>query len=371
MKHAVNVTHGIVNRAKNSIFSYQGWPSVCRDENGTLYVVASGMRVAHVCPFGKTVMYISKNNGETWTPPIVVNDDYLDDRDAGILYMGNGRMLVTWFAHSTNAYRSKYAPGIRGGAQPIDKPVMGGMLDTFAMVPEEWASGGSFLRISEDYGVTWSEPIKLPISTPHGPNLCSDGSLLYLGKDMYITEEDNNTHGHIRAYKSIDGGYTWNELAILPIPAGTKNHNFHEPHVIELPDGRLFGAIRAQGNEIQPGFTFYTTESTDGGRTWTMPVNQGIDGSPPHLLLHSSGKLICVYGRRVDQYSIRAILSDDGGKTWSEEIVLEDRIDSPDLGYPASVELDDGSVMTVYYMKCRGDDKCSILYTRWNPAELA
>ena len=26
--------HGIVNRTQNSIFSYQGWPSVCRDESG-------------------------------------------------------------------------------------------------------------------------------------------------------------------------------------------------------------------------------------------------------------------------------------------------------------------------------------------------
>ena len=56
-------THGIVNRAQNSIFSYQAWPSIARDENGTLYVVTSGFRVSHVCPFGKTVMYISKNEG--------------------------------------------------------------------------------------------------------------------------------------------------------------------------------------------------------------------------------------------------------------------------------------------------------------------
>ena len=31
------VKHGIVNRVQNTIFSYQGWPTVARDENGTLY----------------------------------------------------------------------------------------------------------------------------------------------------------------------------------------------------------------------------------------------------------------------------------------------------------------------------------------------
>ncbi|NLB16607.1 MAG: exo-alpha-sialidase, partial [Clostridiales bacterium] len=63
-----NGTHGIVNRVRNALFTYQGWPSVARDENGTLYAVASSFRVEHVCPFGKTAMYISRDEGKTWTP---------------------------------------------------------------------------------------------------------------------------------------------------------------------------------------------------------------------------------------------------------------------------------------------------------------
>lgn len=98
------IEHGVVNRVQNTLFSYQGWPSVTIDENGTLYAVSSSFRCLHVCPFGKTAMYISKNGGKTWTPPIVINDTYLDDRDAGILYLGNGRLLVTWFSHPTDLY---------------------------------------------------------------------------------------------------------------------------------------------------------------------------------------------------------------------------------------------------------------------------
>ena len=97
-------SHGIVNRITGSNFNYQGWPTVARDENGTLYAVASGFRAEHVCPFGKTVMYISKNNGNTWSSPIIINDTYMDDRDVGILYMGNGRMLITWFNHPAKFY---------------------------------------------------------------------------------------------------------------------------------------------------------------------------------------------------------------------------------------------------------------------------
>ena len=84
---------GIIYRKTDGPFRYQAWPSVCCDENGVLYAVCSGHRVAHVCPFGKNLMFTSHDGGETWSPPIIVNDTRLDDRDAGITYLGNGKMI--------------------------------------------------------------------------------------------------------------------------------------------------------------------------------------------------------------------------------------------------------------------------------------
>ncbi len=242
----------IVHRAKNSMFTYDGWPSVTVDENGVLYAVASSFRMQHVCPFGKTAMYISRDGGKTWTPPIVVNDSYLDDRDAGILYMGNGRMLVTWFNHPASFYLTTYYNSMKNSATKLESPAVLGMLESFREIPEEFAKGGSYIKISEDYGVTWSDPIRVPGSAPHGPNLCKDGSLIYLGKDMYITNEDANKTGKIRAYKSTDGGYAWKEIGTVAYPDGTLPQNFHEPHVVELPNSRLFGVIRAQNNAADP-----------------------------------------------------------------------------------------------------------------------
>lgn len=74
---------GIVWRNPKSIFKYNGWPSVCRDERGVLYATASSFRIQHVDPVGKNAMFVSFNDGKTWTRPIVVNDSYLDDRDTG------------------------------------------------------------------------------------------------------------------------------------------------------------------------------------------------------------------------------------------------------------------------------------------------
>ena len=128
--------HGIVNRVQGSIFGYQGWGTVARDEEGTLYAVASGFRVSHICPFGKTVMYISRNSGKTWSPPIVINDTYMDDRDAGILYMGNGRMLVTWFTHSAYEYNHRWKDAIIRDAGPEACDAVMGMLRGYEHLPE-------------------------------------------------------------------------------------------------------------------------------------------------------------------------------------------------------------------------------------------
>ena len=363
-----DAVHGVVNKKTGSIFDYQGWPSVCRDENGTLYAVASGFRLRHICPFGKTVMYISKNNGETWTPPIVINDSYLDDRDAGIVYMGGGRILVPWFAHPAKSYLDGWLnEAIINDAWEIDKNAAIGMLDSMKYLSAKDAQGGSFIRISEDYGVTWSDTITVPVSSPHGPALLSDGSLIYLGKEMY--SDGLAPLNSISAYASHDGGYTWNYLSTLALPEGTNADNFHEPHAIELPDGRLLGAIRAQGDNVPHGFTIFTAVSSDRGKSWSELNCTDVSGSPPHLLLHSSGALICSYGRREKPFGERAMVSYDYGKTWTADYVIDDNTDDNDLGYPASVELADGSIMTVYYQKLRGDEKCSVLYTRWRLPE--
>ena len=58
------------------------------------------------------------------------------------------------------------------------------------------------------------------------------------------------------------------------------------------------------------------------------------------------------------------MVSYDFGRTWEDEYVL-DECPSGDLGYPSTVELEDGSLMTVYYQKYESDKKCSILYTKW------
>lgn len=351
-----DATQRIVHRVTSNFFQYNGWPSIARDENGVLYAVASSFRAWHVCPFGKTALFISRNNGETWTKPMVINDSYLDDRDAGILYMGNGKLLVSWFNDlPKDILEEKNNRLMRENVPKQIRDVAVAMTESYANLTPEQAHGGSFVIVSEDYGVTWSEPIRVPVSAPHGPTLQKDGSLLYVGKVYY--EGDSFPLQSVCAFRSDDFGYTWQHLSTLAFPAGANPNDFHEPHALELSNGTTVCMIRTGG-------TLFQTESYDSGRTWGEMRPTGINGNPAHLLQHSSGALICAYGRRCDPISNRAAISYDSGKTWSEEYILNSAPDW-DMGYPASVELNDGSILTVYYQKYANDTSASILCSRW------
>ena len=78
-------------------------------------------------------------------------------------------------------------------------------------------------------------------------------------------------------------------------------------------------------------------------------------GAPPHLIMTSTGVLLCTYGRRKKPYGIMAMFSTDGGKTWEKDVRLYENPFSDDLGYPSTVELDDGTLITVFYEKNEKD----------------
>ena len=355
------VSHGIVNRVANSLFSYQGWPTVARDENGTLYAVASSFRISHICPFGKTAMYVSRDNGKSWTPPIIINDSYLDDRDAGILYLGKGKMIVSWFCHPAECYeKGEWNEFIRMAAPDAARNAAMGMLEGYKFLKDGDKEGGSYIKISNDYGVTWSDRIKVPISAPHGPNLMKDGSVGYIGTEAYSKGE--LPAGSIAYYKSYDDGKSWEKLSVIARPDWLKEGEcISEPHVIELPNGRLLAAFRIEdSNPLCVAFS----HSDDGGITWSEVKRSDCWGGPAHLMLHSSGALICSCGYRENPFGEHAFVSYDMGETFQEKYIL-DESKYHDLGYPSTVELDDGSLLTVYYQK-QGDDYApSILYTHW------
>lgn len=370
----LSISHGVVMRmkCKDNIFGYLGWPSIARCPDGRLIAAASGMRVGHVCPFGKSMISYSSDEGKTWTVPAIANDTPLDDRDTGIINIGDGRLALTWFTNS-RAFQRNY---ISNGDLKL-KALFNAYLDLVTDEMED-SNIGSFIRYSDNNGGMWSDKVKVPVSTPHGPILLKNGKMLYFGKELdgYYPNIDLQADTKVKdkfiaAYTSDNKGQDWMLLGKVPLTPNTISDNFHEPHAIELENGDILGFIRTEGMiEGKNVFTLYKTMSQDGGYTWSIPEPTGINGSPPHLIRHSSGAVICSYADRNGKASAQKVMiSNDECKSWEIDYIIDDRAVDGDIGYPASQELNDGSILTLYYQKYPGDVKTSILYTIWRLPE--
>jgi hypothetical protein len=285
---------------------YAAFPDVCRTKSDELLCVfysGSGhvTKASKDWPNGGRIMAIrSKDDGKTWSAPVVLFDTQFDDRDPSIACLHDGTLLCNWFT----------TPGPK-------KP--------HAM----------FLTRSTDDGKTWSQPAELKIETPEW-FVCSapirelaDGSLI-LG--LY-TESQKGKIAYGATVRSTDGGKTWGGLdrigdtANLPLDA--------ETDVIQLKSGWLLAALRSSKVDM------HFADSTDGGKTWGPVRSAGFKGHCPHFLRHSSGTILLAH--RLPATAVH--WSTDEGKTWQGPLKVDEVIGA----YPSCVELRDGTVLCVYY----------------------
>ncbi len=318
---------------------YGGWPTVARRKNGELLLVWSGGREAHVCPFGQVHMMTSRDQGKTWSWPRVVHDSAIDDRDSGVLETAQGSILVTTF--SSLAFEPILSKAEQGNSWPPEKLTRWQAARDRLTREQRQAELGTWLLRSTDDGRSFSQRIDSLVNSPHGPIQLADGRLLYAGKELWKAPH------RIGVAISENDGVSWKWLATIPTREGDDSKNYHELHAVEAGNGHLIVQIR--NHNRQNHLETLQTESTDGGKTWSVPHAIGVWGYPSHLLKLKDGRLLMTYGHRRQPLGNQARLSTDHGKTWSEPMLISKDAASGDLGYPSTVELDDGSLLTVWY----------------------
>jgi hypothetical protein len=213
--------------------------------------------------------------------------------------------------------------------------------------------GVGYCLISEDRGRSFQGPFKMPwcrYAYAWGrPDyiIRNDGACI-LFNTVYNGKEDN---AKPVTFISKNGGISWKFFSEIS-PQSSENMQIMPSGVLRK-DGEIVVAVRCQRD---PGTLWSECHaSKDGGRTWSFRSRINDMGSPCHLLLLDDDRLLATYGYRDYPFGIRASISEDAGKTWDNEIIIRDDGGSWDLGYPKSIQLDNGEIFTTYYFNDKND----------------
>lgn len=139
--------------------------------------------------------------------------------------------------------------------------------------------------------------------------------------------------------RSRDNGRTWQGSPM----AGA---NYNETDLLWMGDDRWLAVSRTTRERH-----LEILISTDDGHTWaahrpvTLPQQH-----PGNLCPLSDGRVLMTYGvRNHGHWGVGARTSSDAGETWSAPSFLAHFAEARDGGYPSSVQMPDGSIVTAYY----------------------
>ncbi len=352
------IKHGFVSPAQPEGQRYNAWPTVISLSDGTLLAAWSGARLKHICPFGKVLASRSTDGGYTWGEPYVIQNTPLDDRDAGLCVVGD-RILMTSFC-AGRAKNEIFLPHWLHAPRTTEQREL--IENRLAEITDadEARYLGPTLTVSKDNGYTFSDPVHIPTTSPHGPMVTKNGDILHVGS---LGSTEAGTRGIYVLRVDADANALAAPQLLAPCP--DEDTVFCEPYAAEMPNGDILVAIRVQ-NKYKNLYTIYLSRSTDGGKSFSKPQPTGWNGMPAHIFVTSKNEVVIAYSRREFPMGIRARVSRDNGHTWSEEMILrEDGLDW-DLGYPTTTENAKGELVTVYYMKDKkGLNENRIQYTIW------
>jgi hypothetical protein len=312
-------------------------------------------------------MIRSTDRGESWSAPEVVPGyGWSGVECAGLTALGGQRVML-------NQWRFFWYP-LGAARNRSDLRLPEDLLRRLALSPElemdralldapesiaPWARGGgeTVVHLSEDGGASWCETHRVA-TAPFSGGYGMRGAVRLAAGALLLPLSDIPNYRQVFVLRSEDGGRHWGPPMLAAAKAGSE---FEEPALLRLASGRLLMLMRDNGTR-----RMHSIFSEDEGRSWSEPKTLPIDGYPPHLLALPDGRILCTYGLRQPDFGIYAVLGADDGESWDADRVIRIRggLPNKDLGYPATVLEDDGSLFTVYYGQDGAGVTC-IQATRW------
>ncbi|WP_135824992.1 sialidase family protein [Halorussus ruber] len=222
------------------------------------------------------------------------------------------------------------------------------ILASFSAPHQEPSHNHPWFMISNNKGQEWTRAFPFPkfeFKSVYGqPNYVTrpDGACLLM---MPVIRDDlDHDQQRPAVFASFDGGSSWSFLSFI---TEKRSYGMIHPSPLVLPDGTILAAVRANPESDTAWTEIYQSE--DKGRSWSRLSRPNDHGAPGTLTLLDDGRILLVYGYRKPSYGVRCRISEDGGKSWGKEWIIRQGGGSVDLGYPRTIQLSDGKVLTVYY----------------------
>lgn len=314
----------------------------------------------HFANDGDVIMVRSKDGGKTWGKKEIVSAiPDLDEREGCGIQMKDGTIVVGIF------YNDLYLPeGVYNWGGRVKLPKL------------NRSRLGAHFVTSKDNGKTWSKPNfvnveGMPFTGFEGPTDAPiempDGSL-QMAVIGYGIDGDEKNVGSVML-RSTDQAKTWKYVSTIAGDPGDKMKGFLEPGIVRTKTGRIIAGLR---NHLKENY-IYMTYSDDNGKTWVPVFRTDMVGHPVDLIQLKDGRIMASYGvrtgdgRHTEPGGIRACFSSDNGKTWdiTTEVQLRNDFLNWDIGYPESIQLKDGKVLTAYYFNLF--NKYYLGTTTWTP----
>ena len=226
---------------------------------------------------------------------------------------------------------------------------------------------------SRDEGETWDRSGEVRLQEGM-PNLIPFGNIIRVnGGTLAVSLYDAvSIPGINRAYVffSTDDGRTWQDPVIIGGSGVLQNPalgNYNETPLLLTSQNRFLAAARTFTREASLALLI----SENRGKSWIIPENLYGSGltnpgeHPGHLLKLNDGRILLTYGIRWGSHGIGARVSNDNGLSWGQPMIVIS-YGGNDGGYPSSVQLKDGTVVTAYYSdKNRFHDRYYMGVVHW------
>lgn len=281
--------------------------SLTRLDNGDL-LAAFRTATGRDAPDGRLRLMRSRNTGATWET-LHPGMTAIIDGIAGNLYTGFFSELAPERLLGAFVWVDRSNPDLS-----FVNPTTAGVLPMRALLAE-----------SPDGGQTWGAFREVDLRPQvgcaiTGPVFALAGGVLALPYESWKAYDDPSPGRHVASLRlSFDGGETWPEF--IPVATDPASRIFYwDQRLARHPaTGELVAMFWTHDREAGTDVDNRIAWGSPDGRSWSIPVATGWRGQHCQPIPLGGDRLVAIYVRRHDPPSLRAVLSDDFGRTWQQD----------------------------------------------------